>query len=47
MVGGQFWSVYVDCDTQQKHFEDPSVRRPSKAANQVSNSLELTLCYSG
>ena len=25
MVGGQFWSVYVDCDTQQKHFEDPSV----------------------
>ena len=25
MVGGQFWSVYVDCDEQQKHFEDPSV----------------------
>ncbi|OIW30408.1 hypothetical protein CONLIGDRAFT_573456 [Coniochaeta ligniaria NRRL 30616] len=24
MVGGQFWSVYVDCDDQQKHFEDPS-----------------------
>ncbi|UPK99766.1 hypothetical protein LCI18_010701 [Fusarium solani-melongenae] len=24
MVGGQFWSVYVDCDTQQLHFEDPS-----------------------
>ncbi|CVL13413.1 hypothetical protein LB506_008605 [Fusarium annulatum] len=24
MVGGQFWSVYVDCDEQQKHFEDPS-----------------------
>lgn len=25
MVGGQFWSVYVHCDTQQRHFEDPSV----------------------
>ncbi|KAM0348747.1 hypothetical protein ACHAPU_004186 [Fusarium lateritium] len=25
MVGGQFWSVYVDCDEHQKHFEDPSV----------------------
>lgn len=25
MVGGQFWSVYVHCDAQQKHFEDPSV----------------------
>lgn len=25
MVGGQFWSVYVDCDVQQKHFDDPSV----------------------
>lgn len=24
-VGGQFWSVYVDCDVAQKHFEDPSV----------------------
>lgn len=24
-VGGQFWSVYVECDTKQKHFEDPSV----------------------
>ncbi|KAI0381315.1 membrane dipeptidase-domain-containing protein [Hypomontagnella monticulosa] len=24
MVGGQFWSVYVHCDTQQQHFEDPS-----------------------
>ncbi|KAJ3544798.1 hypothetical protein NM208_g2855 [Fusarium decemcellulare] len=24
MVGGQFWSVYVDCDEGQKHFEDPS-----------------------
>ncbi|KAF6825411.1 microsomal dipeptidase [Colletotrichum plurivorum] len=24
MVGGQFWSVYVDCDVQQSHFEDPS-----------------------
>ncbi|OAA63470.1 Peptidase M19, renal dipeptidase [Niveomyces insectorum RCEF 264] len=24
MVGGQFWSVYVDCDTRQKDFEDPS-----------------------
>ncbi|KAI1385684.1 membrane dipeptidase-domain-containing protein [Hypoxylon trugodes] len=24
MVGGQFWSIYVDCDTQQQHFEDPS-----------------------
>ncbi|KAI4861916.1 membrane dipeptidase-domain-containing protein [Hypoxylon rubiginosum] len=24
MVGGQFWSVYVDCDTNQQHFEDPS-----------------------
>ncbi|KAF4463324.1 membrane dipeptidase [Fusarium albosuccineum] len=24
MVGGQFWSVYVDCDERQKHFEDPS-----------------------
>ncbi|KAI2635787.1 membrane dipeptidase-domain-containing protein [Hypomontagnella submonticulosa] len=24
MVGGQFWSVYVHCDTQQRHFEDPS-----------------------
>ncbi|KAF2811330.1 uncharacterized protein BDZ99DRAFT_385120 [Mytilinidion resinicola] len=24
MVGGQFWSVYVDCDVNQKHFEDPS-----------------------
>ncbi|KAI5863856.1 membrane dipeptidase-domain-containing protein [Durotheca rogersii] len=24
MVGGQFWSVYVDCDTRQQHFEDPS-----------------------
>lgn len=25
MVGGQFWSVYVHCDVQQQHFEDPSV----------------------
>lgn len=25
MVGGQFWSVYVDCDINQQHFEDPSV----------------------
>ncbi|OTA98770.1 hypothetical protein M426DRAFT_17094 [Hypoxylon sp. CI-4A] len=24
MVGGQFWSVYVECDAKQKHFEDPS-----------------------
>lgn len=24
-MGGQFWSVYVDCDESQKHFEDPSV----------------------
>ncbi|KAK4541579.1 hypothetical protein LTR36_007876 [Oleoguttula mirabilis] len=24
MVGGQFWSVYVHCDTAVKHFEDPS-----------------------
>ncbi|KAF2488690.1 hypothetical protein BU16DRAFT_520459 [Lophium mytilinum] len=24
MVGGQFWSVYVDCDANQQHFEDPS-----------------------
>ncbi|KAJ4300696.1 hypothetical protein N0V90_002784 [Kalmusia sp. IMI 367209] len=24
MVGGQFWSVYVDCDVNQQHFEDPS-----------------------
>ncbi|KAI1407140.1 membrane dipeptidase-domain-containing protein [Hypoxylon sp. FL1857] len=24
MVGGQFWSVYVDCDVHQNHFEDPS-----------------------
>ncbi|KAI1773190.1 membrane dipeptidase-domain-containing protein [Hypoxylon cercidicola] len=24
MVGGQFWSVYIHCDTQQQHFEDPS-----------------------
>ncbi|KAF2675773.1 hypothetical protein K458DRAFT_323692 [Lentithecium fluviatile CBS 122367] len=23
-VGGQFWSVYVDCDVNQQHFEDPS-----------------------
>ncbi|KAK7418927.1 hypothetical protein QQX98_003630 [Neonectria punicea] len=23
-VGGQFWSVYVDCDPQQHHFEDAS-----------------------
>ncbi|KAK0387061.1 hypothetical protein NLU13_5374 [Sarocladium strictum] len=23
-VGGQFWSVYVDCDVAQQHFEDPS-----------------------
>ena len=26
MMGGQFWSVYVDCDAAAKHFEDPSVR---------------------
>ena len=27
MVGGQFWSVYVDCDYKnQKHFDDPTVR---------------------
>jgi len=25
LVGGQFWSVYVDCDPSQNHFEDPSV----------------------
>lgn len=25
MMGGQFWSVYVACDEEQKHFEDPSV----------------------
>ena len=25
-MGGQFWSVYVDCDENQQHFEDPSVR---------------------
>lgn len=25
MVGGQFWSVYVDCDERKTHFEDPSV----------------------
>ncbi|KAI8959186.1 membrane dipeptidase-domain-containing protein [Daldinia sp. FL1419] len=24
MVGGQFWSVYVHCDVNQQHFEDPS-----------------------
>ncbi|KAI1073826.1 membrane dipeptidase-domain-containing protein [Whalleya microplaca] len=24
MMGGQFWSVYVQCDKAQKHFEDPS-----------------------
>ncbi|KAI1807482.1 membrane dipeptidase-domain-containing protein [Daldinia bambusicola] len=24
MVGGQFWSVYVHCDGNQQHFEDPS-----------------------
>ncbi|KAI1209011.1 membrane dipeptidase-domain-containing protein [Annulohypoxylon truncatum] len=24
MMGGQFWSVYVKCDTAQQHFEDPS-----------------------
>ncbi|KAM0417082.1 hypothetical protein ACHAPT_012920 [Fusarium lateritium] len=24
LVGGQFWSVYVDCDERQTHFEDPS-----------------------
>jgi hypothetical protein len=24
-MGGQFWSVYVDCDANQQHFEDPSV----------------------
>ncbi|KAI2465945.1 membrane dipeptidase-domain-containing protein [Annulohypoxylon bovei var. microspora] len=24
MMGGQFWSVYVDCDVRQQHFEDPS-----------------------
>ncbi|KAI1870129.1 hypothetical protein JX265_006299 [Neoarthrinium moseri] len=24
IVGGQFWSVYVDCDVQQQHFEDAS-----------------------
>ncbi|KAI0179854.1 membrane dipeptidase-domain-containing protein [Hypoxylon sp. FL1284] len=24
MVGGQFWSVYVHCDDNQQHFEDPS-----------------------
>jgi len=23
-MGGQFWSVYVHCDAQQQHFEDPS-----------------------
>ena len=27
-VGGQFWSVYVDCDVKQQHFEDPSVCAP-------------------
>lgn len=26
-VGGQFWSVYVECDLNQQHFEDPSVSR--------------------
>ena len=25
MMGGQFWSVYVDCDAATTHFEDPSV----------------------
>lgn len=25
MMGGQFWSVYVECDAADKHFEDPSV----------------------
>lgn len=25
MVGGQFWSVYVECDESQKHLDDPSV----------------------
>lgn len=25
MVGGQFWSVFVDCDERQTHHEDPSV----------------------
>lgn len=24
MVGGQFWSVYVDCDEKQTHFDAPS-----------------------
>lgn len=24
MMGGQFWSVYVECDARQEHFEDPS-----------------------
>ncbi|KAF2016065.1 hypothetical protein BU24DRAFT_409220 [Aaosphaeria arxii CBS 175.79] len=24
MMGGQFWSVFIDCDAKQKHFEDPS-----------------------
>ncbi|KAF5661826.1 putative xylitol dehydrogenase [Fusarium heterosporum] len=33
MVGGQFWSVYVDYDEQQKRFEDPS----------VSHGLSLTI----
>lgn len=32
LVGGQFWSVYVDCDTNQKHFEDPSVSPLDKDA---------------
>lgn len=35
MVGGQFWSVYVDCDEQQKHFEDPSVSGNSFAKSSL------------
>ncbi|KAF6789406.1 microsomal dipeptidase [Colletotrichum sojae] len=34
MVDGQFWSVYVDCDVQQSHFEDPSV------SDKVRDTLE-------
>jgi membrane dipeptidase len=45
MMGGQFWSVYVHCDTAQEHFESPSVRRTKRRTFlNVKSDLYLVGC---
>lgn len=40
-VGAQFWSVYVDCDVNQNHWDDPSVSASYYSPSGLSEPVDV------